>query len=194
MIDPATITMALSLAKFVPQIFRWLGGDGAADVAEKVVKTAEEITGEAGIGAVSALEKDPALALQYRQAVLEQQLELERIALRRDEIEVEDRRSARLAHAGNDGVFRLGIAVLFIFASVIAATLLGVHQMLRGGVAVEAGMFAALSGFVGTIVGYVSAKADQVLSYFFGSSIGSKQKTESMATAVAQAVTSARHP
>lgn len=192
MIDPATVTMAISLAKFVPQIFRWLGGDGAADVAEKVVKTAEEITGLAGDGAVSALEKDPSLALQYRKAVLEQQLELERISLRRDEIEVGDRISARVAHAGNEGVFKLGIVVLMLFAGVVVATMLGTYKMLNGGVAVEPGMFAALSGFVGTIVGYVSAKADQVLSYFFGSSIGSKQKTDSMATAVAQAIAQPR--
>jgi len=34
------------------------------------------------------------------------------------------------------------------------------------------------AGLIGTLIGYVSAKADQVVSYYFGSSAGSAAKTE----------------
>lgn len=42
---------------------------------------------------------------------------------------------------------------------------------------------------VGTLVGYVSAKADQVVSYYFGSSAGSARKTEAMTEAMQKGVT-----
>lgn len=183
--DPATISLAISLARFVPKLFRWMGGDGAAEVAEQVVGIAESLTGQKRAEAVDAIEHDPQLALQFQQLVMARELEFERMALRRDELEVDDRKSAREAHAGNQGVFRLGIVMLLVFAAVVAASLYGAYQMLVGGVSVDDSMFAALAGFVGTLIGYVSAKADQVISYFFGSSFGSKQKTDAMAQAVA---------
>ena len=41
---------------------------------------------------------------------------------------------------------------------------------------------------VGTLVGYVSAKADQVVSYYFGSSAGSARKTEAMSEAMEKGI------
>jgi len=35
----------------------------------------------------------------------------------------------------------------------------------------------------GTLIGYLSAKADQVLSFFFGSTAGSQRKTELLSKA-----------
>jgi hypothetical protein len=35
-----------------------------------------------------------------------------------------------------------------------------------------------VAGLVGTLIGYASAKADQIVSYYFGSSAGSKAKDE----------------
>jgi hypothetical protein len=37
------------------------------------------------------------------------------------------------------------------------------------------------AGMIGTLIGYVSAKADQVVSYYFGSSSGSSEKTALLA-------------
>ncbi len=45
------------------------------------------------------------------------------------------------------------------------------------------GMDAPSAAFIGTLVGYVSAKADQVIAYFFGSSMGSQRKTDALAEA-----------
>lgn len=39
-----------------------------------------------------------------------------------------------------------------------------------------------VAGMVGTLIGYTSAKADQVISYYFGSSASSKYKDETIST------------
>lgn len=58
----------------------------------------------------------------------------------------------------------LAYSVVGAFVALAAATLLGYAK-------VE-------SALAGTLVGYISAKCEQVLSYYFGSSKGSAQKTE----------------
>lgn len=59
-----------------------------------------------------------------------------------------------------------GIVVLGFFATV--------GYVLIKGLNVEP----ASAALIGTLIGYVSAKADQVISYYFGSSAGSKEKNQ----------------
>ena len=46
------------------------------------------------------------------------------------------------------------------------------------------GEITAESAIAGTVIGYLSAKAEQVTAYYFGSSAGSKAKTDLMARRV----------
>lgn len=79
--DP--ITIAMGLAQFVPQIAKWVtGSDKAADVAQKAIDIAQVVTGQpTGDAALKALQADPNLVLKYRQAVLEQEVEFEKLAV-----------------------------------------------------------------------------------------------------------------
>lgn len=78
--DPVTI--ALELAQFVPQIVKWLGGDKAGTVAQKVVDVAQQVTGKpSGDQALAALKADPSLVLQFQQSVLAQQTTFEQLAV-----------------------------------------------------------------------------------------------------------------
>jgi hypothetical protein len=78
--DPITIAMGLS--QFVPQIVHWIAGDKAGRVAQKVVDVAQQVTGKAtGDQALAALQADPNLVLQYRKAVLEQEVTFEQLAV-----------------------------------------------------------------------------------------------------------------
>lgn len=79
--DP--ITIAMGLAQFVPQIAKWItGSDKAADVAQKAVDIAQAVTGlPTGDAALKAMQADPALVLQYRQAVLAQEVEFQKLAV-----------------------------------------------------------------------------------------------------------------
>jgi len=81
----------------------------------------------------------------------------------------------------DDKVFWLGVIILGMFAATMGISLVGVYKILSGGITIaDVSVVAALSGFIGSIIGYVSANAQQVVSYFYGSSAGSAQKTTEM--------------
>jgi len=66
---------------------------------------------------------------------------------------------------------RIGAFVIVAFVATTALVLLGYAKV--------------DSALAGTLIGYLSAKAEQVLSYYFGSSAGSDRKTELLAAAPA---------
>lgn len=89
------------------------------------------------------------------------------------ELEFKDRDSARQREvATGDKVNRnLAYFVVAAFVCMVATTLLGLAK-------VE-------SALAGTLIGYLSAKAEQILAYYFGSTAGSQRKTELLAKAEA---------
>ena len=78
--DP--ITVAMGLAQFAPQIIKWItGSDKAVEVAEKAIEIAKTVTGaDTPDKALEALKSNPDAVLAYQKAILDNQLELERIA------------------------------------------------------------------------------------------------------------------
>ncbi|PJB10752.1 MAG: hypothetical protein CO120_03220 [Gammaproteobacteria bacterium CG_4_9_14_3_um_filter_38_9] len=92
---------------------------------------------------------------------------------------VDDTKDARKYK--DDKTFWLGVVILLVFALTMSMSLYGSYQILQGGITVkDVSIVAAVSGFIGSIIGYISANAQQVVSYFYGSSSGSKQKTDAM--------------
>lgn len=78
--DP--ITLALGLSQFVPKIVKWIAGDKAGTVAQKVIDVAQKVTGQpTGDQALAALQADPNLVLQYQKAILEQEVTFEQLAV-----------------------------------------------------------------------------------------------------------------
>lgn len=60
----------LALAEFVPTIAGWFGGDDAEETTKQVVDVAKSITGmDDESEAVAAIKKDPALQIQFQQAM-----------------------------------------------------------------------------------------------------------------------------
>jgi hypothetical protein len=79
---------------------------------------------------------------------------------------VEDRKSAREMQIATKSMLVPSLAILIVsaFIGVVIATL--------GGFAVIDSVLA------GTLIGYLSAKAEQVVNFYFGSSAGSQRKDE----------------
>jgi len=79
--DP--ITIAMGLAQFAPSLVKWISGsDKAAEAAQKAIDIAKVVTGApTGDAALETLQADPNLVLKYRQAVLDQEIEFQSLAV-----------------------------------------------------------------------------------------------------------------
>lgn len=79
---PALLIPALGeLIKLAPNIAKYLGGDKAGEVAERVIQVAREVTGkDSADDAVSELKANPELLLAYQSKLLDQEVALAEIA------------------------------------------------------------------------------------------------------------------
>ena len=171
------------LANVVPQLLSLFGRNNEAEIAAKVASIATELTGTADIDqAAAAISADPNLALQFKSAVLAQQTELAQLAFAKEKLYVEDVQDARKYR--DDRIFGIGMAILLTFAVAVSLVLWGGYEVLIVGVAVDPGLFAAVTSFIGTLLGYVAAQAQSVVNYFFGSSSGSALKTDAIADSI----------
>lgn len=159
--------MGFSIKSVVPTVARALGGPLAG--------LAVDIVGKA-LGLEDATQKkiedilrgpltgDQIVAL--KQAEIQLELRLKELDIQLDQLEVQDRMNARdrEVKAGGKTTSILAWMVMGAFVGMLFAVLFGWARV--------------DSVLAGTIIGYASAKADQVLSYYFGSSRGSDDKTK----------------
>lgn len=181
---PLPLIPIISLVStLVPEALRFFGRNNEAEIAERIGSMAKEVTGASTVeGAAEVLNKQPELALQFKLAVMAQEKELAQLAFERERAYLADVQDARKYR--DEKVFWLGVVVLIAFTFAVGLVMYGGYKILQGGVAVEAGMFAAISGFIGTLVGYVAANAQSVISYYFGSSQGSTMKSDAIADSI----------
>ena len=132
-------------------------GDGATD--EEVARAVQGATPEQ----LLALKKaDQEFAVRMR----ELDVDLERIA-------ASDRDSARVRES------RVLDMTPKVLATIIIAGFLAAAYMVLAG-QVEGLKDPITAALVGSVIGYVSAKADQVVAYYFGSSASSAKKDETI--------------
>ena len=99
-----------------------------------------------------------------------------------------DVNSARVNHHGDRAITIMGAWVLVAWALLMGLTLVGLGYLLVNGIkAADAGLVATIFTVLGSILGYVSNAAQQVLSYFYGSSRGFDRNTVAMREAVTSA-------
>jgi len=171
------------LASTVPALIKYFGGEHEAEIAEKVISVAKQVTGkETPDAATAAINADPELSLKFQETILSQELELRKLSLREKELYVTDVQDARKYR--DEKVFRLGLTILVSFAIVMSMSLYGLYKIVSETVTVDSNLLAAVIGLVGAIIGYFAANAQQVVSYFFGSSAGSTQKSDNITDAI----------
>ena len=155
-----------------PTVAQGLGGPFAATA----VKAVTDALGFSATDAVAAVKTgDPDVLLKLKQAEQDFKVAIEKLGVDLAKIDADDRASARDREkaVGSLSVNALAGIVIIGFFATVGYVLSG-----RVGLTGEQGVL------VGTVVGYVSAKADQVVSYFFGSSHGSDKKTAAMSAAL----------
>ena len=101
---------------------------------------------------------------------------------------IADTADARHTFGGNENVFVLGVCILVTFALLMGAVLTGCFLLMTGYFKVDPNVAAICSGLIGTVVGYVAANAQQVVSYFYGSSKGSKDSGQAMGAALTESI------
>lgn len=159
-----------------PTLATALGGP-LAGVAVKTIATQVLGKAEASEDEVEAamLDADPQTLIRLREIDTEFKKKMADAGIKLEELAVNDRGSARdrEVKTGDHWTPR-------ILASVVIGGFLGcVYAVLSG--YVQGLKDPMVAGLVGTLIGYTSAKADQVVSYYFGSSASSKAKDETLA-------------
>lgn len=168
--DP--ITIAMSLATFVPQLAKWItGSDKAEQVAQKAVDIAQAITGKVtGDEALQALQADPALVLQFRKAVLDQAVQFEQLAVQNAADINATMRAETAAEHWPSYSWRpsIGFAVAFdlVMSSVIVVVAYGGVMFFK----VDATVLSYLPGILAALTGLVAVASPilGIASWFRG--------------------------
>lgn len=165
MIDRAILGLA---SRFAPGLARRLGGERAGDVVERVLGIGQALTGSRDPAEIeAALEADAAKAHEFRMQAAELDAELEQAYLA-DRQDARDMR-LKLAELGRTDWMMYavgGVVIAGFVATVLAAFFASLTPEQRY-------MVFSLAGLLGGMAG-------QVVSYFFGSSRGSAEKTRLM--------------
>jgi len=141
------------LKQYSPQLATAAGGPLAGILVQTI---AQKLGVEATPSAVTAaIQADPQVALKLAEIDADQ-----------FKTEVEDRKSAREMQTATRSLFvpALGTLIVGSFIGVVIATLFG--------------LTIPDSVLAGTLIGYLSGKAEQVISFYFGSSHGSQAKDQ----------------
>lgn len=148
-------------------------GTLAAGVVGKALGVDKVGTAQTDIAAAIA-GATPEQLVQLKQAESDVQIKMQQMGFEHAEelekLAVEDRETARSMQVATKGRTAPALAWLIVISFSVAVAL-----VLRGWSRVE-------SAFAGGLVGYLAANANQVVSYYFGSSAGSDRKTELLAS------------
>ena len=153
------VTMALGLIEFAPVIAKLMGGNDSGNVAEKIVETAQSLTGSGDINHMrNTFRSSPEAQLQF-------QREIEKLGM-------EDRSNARQR---DTSLFQSGRRNLRGDVMVLSA-LLGLLGCLAALTIFKMSLSGEVIGIVSTIAGIFGSCLKDAYAFEFGSSRGSKEK------------------
>ncbi len=166
--DP--ITLAMGLAQIAPTVIKWItGNDKAADAAEKVIDIAKQVTGtDSGDLALTALRADPAVALEFRKAVMANEADLDKAYLA--DVQSARARDTEFIKAGFKNN-RANVIAAAAFILVIACLVVLVARSDMTGEAKT-----GVSLILGRALGWV----EQVFSFEFGTTRSSTKKDDTI--------------
>jgi hypothetical protein len=158
------------ISTIAPTLGTALGGPigGAVGVIlQQVFGTSDEKTLEAAIAGAN-----PEALLKLKEAENNFILKMKELGIEEDKLVYQDLASARHTYSAVRDPL-----VAWIGGGTIAGFFVLMFVVISGKVTID-------SAILGALIGYASAKADQVLSFYFGSSTGSKDKTDALVDAL----------
>ena len=119
------------------------------------------------------------------------------LQLEPDRLDAADRASSRSMRtealkAGNGTADQLAWVNILSFLIIAMLVLIGCYFALRGDLKItpeNQGIWMAVAGLIGAIVGYFASNAQQVNGFFFGSSTGSRQNADTIGSTMHSAIT-----
>jgi len=160
----------MSLAQFAPAIIKWAtGSDKAEEVAGKVIDVAKAVTGrDTPDAALAAIQADPALAIEFRKAIMANELEYDRMYL----VDVQSARqrdislSASGMHNYRANVLA-GMAILLVIVCLVVVVWMSdLDDYAKG----------TITLICGRALGWV----EQIFSFEFGTTRSSKMKDDTI--------------
>ncbi|MBT2322511.1 hypothetical protein J7E62_09155 [Variovorax paradoxus] len=133
---------------------------------------------------VAIKQAENALAIRMR----ELDIDVLKINQAADAALIADTSDARHTFGKDENVFVLGCIILSAFALLMGLVLTGCFFLMTGRMTVDPGTLAVCAGLIGTVVGYVAANAQQVVSFFYGSSKGSKDNGDRIGAALTESI------
>jgi hypothetical protein len=169
MADPISILMGL--AQFAPAVIKWVtGSDKAEEVAGKVIDVAKAVTGrETPDAALAAIQADPALAIEFRKAVMANELEYDRMYLA--DVQSARDRDVKLHQAGYKNI-RASWMLTVTFIGIVGLVLLMVIKDIDANT--------AIGGVVLMLVGKLIGNWETAFNFEFGTTRTNKEKDETI--------------
>ncbi len=192
-----------AISSLAPTLATMLGGP-LAGTAVSALEGAFGLAPGAGVNGITSVLQTGAMTPEVAAAVraadqkhaeiLDQQgIDLQALNAKHEEaleqVDASDRDSARKANTARDATWWIAVCILSTFAAIMSAVLYGCYEILVGGMPLkDPAAVAAVSGLVGSVVGYVAANAQTVVNFIYGGSLGADKHSASMAAAVQQAL------
>lgn len=191
------------VSSLAPTIGAALGGPIGAmavkAIADKVLGNPDATETEVAAALSQGLSGEQIVALKAADAAFvirmrELDIDVLKVNQEADKAYIADTADARKSFSSNDNVFVLGVCILASFAILMGVVLVGCFLLMTGYFKVDPNVAAITCGLIGTVIGYVAANAQQVVSYFFGSSKGSKDNGERIGAALTASIKAAGEP
>lgn len=173
-----SLALAATLLEYAPRAIKFVKALKSKDpdkIVSTVLEVAKQVTNKTNPNeAIEALSADPTLQLEYQKLLLEKENELPRL-------QIQDVQNARKMYSSTDHeksdeiiahIMTYNLVVVFIL---VVINIVAVYYLKD-----EGNIIAIVSNFIGIVVGALLNERQQVANFLFGSSLGSKKKTDIM--------------
>jgi hypothetical protein len=197
----------MDFGNLLTKVLPWIGAAATGNVPALITMAASEVGAALGVevkptpeaigAAVASATPEQLMAMKDRDLAFQERMQamgfaqikdMATLALEETKAFVADTADARGKFASDDKVFVLGVIILCAFVVFEIAVLVVLYQMVSGKITADVSTIAVVAGLIGSINGYFASNAQQVVSFFFGTSKGSQTNGNALRDTLAEAL------